>query len=277
MLSVLIITKNEEQDLPGCLQSVTWSDDVHVFDSFSTDRTVEIARAHGAAVHQRIFDSYAGQRNAGLAVAYRHPWLLILDADERANPALASILATETAVAGAGVGAFRLRRRDYFLGSWLKHAQTTPFYIRVLRLGQARFRREVNEVLEVNGAIVDLPEAYFDHYPFSKGLTHWVAKHNAYSSGEAQIVAASAFAGEVSWTKALFARDFNVKHAARKAVFYSLPGRPLLRWAYLMFYRGGILDGRAGFIYSTLQAFYEWLIILKTRELRVASGEGKQP
>jgi glycosyltransferase involved in cell wall biosynthesis len=269
MLSVLIITKNEELDLPGCLGSVAWSDDVHVYDSFSTDRTVEVAEAHGAQVHRRVFDSYAGQRNAALAgIPYKYPWLLILDADERANPAMARIVAERTASAARDVDAFRLRRRDHFLGRWLRHAQTTPFYIRVLRLGKARFRREINEVVEVDGAIVDLDNAYFDHYPFSKGLTHWVAKHNSYSSAEAVIVAESAFAGEVSWKKALFAKDFNEKHAARKAVFYSLPGRPLMRWAYLMLYRRGILDGSAGFVYSTLQAFYEWLIVLKTAELR---------
>ncbi len=273
MVSVLIITKNEEQDLPDCLRSVGWSDDVHVLDSFSTDRTVEVAREGGAQVHQRIFDTYAGQRNAGFAIAYKYPWLLILDADERASAGLGALLARETAGAAPETDAFRLRRRDYFLRRWLKHAQTTPFYIRVVRLGRARFRRDVNEVVEVDGTIVDLEGegAYFDHYPFSKGLTHWVAKHNSYSSGEALIVAGSAFAGEVSWTKALFAKDFNVKHAARKAVFYSLPGRPLMRWAYLMFYRRGILDGRAGFVYATLQAFYEWLIVLKTAEMLEAT------
>ncbi len=279
MLSVLIITKNEELDLPGCLESVAWSDDVHVWDSYSTDRTVEIAREMGAHVHQRVFDSYAGQRNAALLGAvYKYPWLLILDADERANSALATLVAARTATAPPEVSAFRLRRRDHFLGRWLQHAQTTPFYIRVVRLGQARFRREINEVVEVDGMIVDLQDVYFDHYPFSKGLTHWVAKHNAYSSAEAVIVAESAFAGEVSWRKALFARDFNEKHAARKAVFYSLPGRPLMRWTYLMFYRCGVLDGRAGFVYSTLQAFYEWLIVLKTAELRKSGAviQGRQ-
>ncbi len=272
MLSVLIITKNEELDLAGCLASVAWSDDVHVYDSFSTDGTVAIAEAHGAYVRQRVFDSYAAQRNAALReVEYKYPWLLILDADERANPAMAAIVAQRTASAPGGVDAFRLRRRDYFLGRRLKYAQTTPFYIRVLRLGNARFRREINEVVEVDGAIADIKDAYFDHYPFSKGMTHWVARHNSYSSAEAVIVAEGAFAGEVSWKKALFAADFNEKHAARKAVFYSLPGRPLMRWCYLIFYRRGILDGRAGLVYATLQAFYEWLIVLKTAELR----EGK--
>lgn len=277
MVSVLIITKNEEQDLPGCLLSVAACDDVHVLDSFSTDRTCEVAASLGAQVHQRTFDTYAAQRNAGLSIAYKYPWLLVLDADERANPGLMQALSIRTSQAPAQVAAFRLRRRDHFLGQWLQHAQTTPFYIRVLRLGRTRFEREVNEVLAVDGETVDIEDVYFDHYPFSKGMTHWVAKHNSYSSGEANIVAASASAGDASWKTAFFAKDFNQKHSARKAIFYNLPGRPLLRWAYLMFYRRGILDGRAGFVYSTLQAFYEWLIVLKTEELRAATNEPDGP
>lgn len=67
MISVLILTRNEEKDLPGCLESVSWSDDIHVFDSFSNDRTVEIAQARGAYVVQRAFDGYASQRNAALS------------------------------------------------------------------------------------------------------------------------------------------------------------------------------------------------------------------
>ena len=66
MISVLILTKNEEQDLPACLASVAWCEDVHVFDSYSEDKTVEIAEQFGAKVSQRIFDNYANQRNAAL-------------------------------------------------------------------------------------------------------------------------------------------------------------------------------------------------------------------
>ena len=83
MISVLILTRNEELDLPGCLASVAWSDDVHVFDSFSTDATPEIARAAGAHLHQRVFDDYATHRIAALRLAFAHPGCLILDADER--------------------------------------------------------------------------------------------------------------------------------------------------------------------------------------------------
>ena len=91
MISVLILTRNEEQDLPGCLDSVAWSDDVHVFDSFSTDRTVEIARERGATVTQREFDTYARQRNAALeTLEFRHEWIFLPDADERPTPDMAA-------------------------------------------------------------------------------------------------------------------------------------------------------------------------------------------
>src|SRR4051812_21283128 len=89
MISVLILTKNEEKDLPGCLESVSWSDDVHVFDSKSTDRTCAIAEESGAKVSRRAFDGYASQRNAALhGLGFKHPWTLILDADERVPAAL---------------------------------------------------------------------------------------------------------------------------------------------------------------------------------------------
>ncbi len=84
MISVLILTKNEQRDLPECLESVAWSDDVHVFDSYSTDDTVKIAEAAGAKVTQRVFDNYAAHRNAAMTeVTFKYPWLFLLDADER--------------------------------------------------------------------------------------------------------------------------------------------------------------------------------------------------
>jgi hypothetical protein len=141
-----------------------------------------------------------------------------------------------------------------------------------VRRGRARYAREINEVLVIDGLVHDLAGA-FDHFPFSKGLTHWIAKHNSYASGEAKIVAEQSFAADASWKVALFAKDFNARHSARKAIFYRMPGRPLVRWAYLMFYRRGFLDGHAGFVYSTLQAIYEYFIVLKTEEIRQARGE----
>lgn len=267
MISVLIITKNEEQDLPACLDSVSWSDDVFVFDSFSTDRTEEVARMHGVNFVQRKFDGYSSQRNAALdGLSFRHDWIFLLDADERPTPELAEEMKQAVTSSPASVNGFRMRRRDFLYGTWLKHAQISPYYIRLVRRGKARYTREVNEVLEVDGGIGEL-KSPLDHFPFSKGMAHWVSKHNTYSTMEAEVVAGGLSRGDASWKDALFARDFHVRRVAQKAIFYRLPARPLIKWIYMMFVRRAILDGWAGIAYANLQSIYEYLIVLKTKEL----------
>ena len=273
MISVLILTRNEEQDLPGCLASVSWSDDVHVFDSESTDRTAEIAHAYGASVTTRHFDGYARQRNAALQLPFRYPWILVLDADERPTPELSVELQRTVRSAPADTSAFRLRRRDFLWGTWLKHAQLTPFYVRLIRPGRVHYTRDINEQIEVQGRIGELA-APLDHLAFSKGLAHWVAKHNAYSTKEAELLASGDAVRAASLRQAFFAKDFHERRVAQKAIFYKLPGRPLIKWLYMMFARGAILDGHAGITYATLQAFYEYLIQTKCKEiLRLRAGE----
>ena len=268
MISVLILTRNEQRDLPDCLSSVSWSDDIHVFDSQSTDATLEIAKAAGAHTHIRAFDDYATHRNAALTtVPFKHPWVFLLDADERPTPELSRemqqlVLAAPTEIAG-----FRLRRRDYLFDTWLKHAQLSPFYIRLIRPERARYTRAINEVLEVDGPIAELSYP-LDHYPFSKGIAKWVEKHNLYSTLEAELIASNQSLQNPSLNTALRHPDFHTRRLHQKAIFYRLPGRPLLKWLYMVFVRGAILDGRAGLTYATLQAFYEYLIVLKTKELR---------
>jgi glycosyltransferase involved in cell wall biosynthesis len=273
VISVLILTYNEEQDLPGCLDSVAWCDDIHVLDSESTDRTAEIARQRGATVTTRRFDSYASQRNAGMQLPFRHAWVLVLDADERPTPELSTEMPPAVAIAPEHVAGFRIRRRDFLWGTWLKHAQMTPYYVRLLRVGKAHYTREVNEILEVDGDIREL-RAPFDHLAFSKGISHWIAKHNDYSSKEAALLASGDATQGASLHQALFARNFHERRIAQKAIFYELPARPLIKWCYLMFVRGAVLDGAAGFMYTTLQSFYEFLIEVKRREL-LRRREGK--
>lgn len=272
MISVVILTKNEVADIGEAIHSVGFSDDVHVFDSLSTDGTQALATSLGAQVHERAFDNYAAQRNASLTVPqFRYDWLLILDADERPTPALATEMLNAVAAAAAGTDAFRLRRNDYLWGTWLKHAQITPFYTRLVRLGHARYVREVNEVIEVDGAIREL-SAPLNHFPFSKGVAHWVAKHNTYSTMEAQLVVSGAAVQQASLRTAMLGEDRAERRAAQKALFFQLPLRPVLKWLYMMFVRGAVLDGYAGLTYATLQSVYEYLIVLKTRELRRASS-----
>jgi glycosyltransferase involved in cell wall biosynthesis len=265
MISVVILTRNEEQDLPDCLASVAWSDDVHVFDSNSSDRTVEIAVAHGATVTSRTFDGYASQRNAAMQLPFKHAWVFVLD--ERPTPDLAAEMQRAVAEAPVNVAGFRMRRRDFLWGTWLKHAQITPFYVRLLRVGFAHYIRDINEIVEVSGLISEL-KAPLDHFAFSKGLSHWVTKHNAYSSREAELLASGDAVHGASLRQALFARNFHERRVAQKAIFYELPGRPLIKWVFMMFVRGAVLDGHAGVMYATLHAFYEYLIEVKCREIR---------
>jgi glycosyltransferase involved in cell wall biosynthesis len=266
LISVLILTRNEEQDLPDCLRSVAWSDDIHVLDSESTDRTVEIALEMGAIVTTRAFDTYAAQRNAGMLLPFRYPWMLVLDADERPTPELSAEMQRAVAKVPAAVSGFRMRRRDFLWGKWLKHAQMTPYYVRLLRVGHVHYTRDVNEIVEVQGDILEL-QSPLDHFAFSKGISHWVAKHNAYSSKEAELLANGDAIRGASLRQALFAPNFHERRIAQKAIFYELPGRPMIKWCYMMFVRGAVLDGYVGVTYATLISFYEFLIEIKSREL----------
>src|SRR5260370_39413503 len=189
MISVLILTKNEEQDLPGCLESVRWSDDVHVYDSGSTDATVEIANAAGARVTVRQSAALSGgseadHKNWALTnIQFKYEWVLHLDADERMTPELVASVGEAVRSPGANV-AFRVQRRDFLYGRWLKHVQASPFYMRLFRPEKMRYERLVNPVSVPDGPVGEL-SGYLDHFPFGKGLRHWLDRHNSYSTLEA--------------------------------------------------------------------------------------------
>jgi len=267
MISVLILTKNEEKDLPGCLASVAWSDDVHVYDSVSTDATVDIARAAGARVIQRPFDNWAAHQNWGLRnIRFAHPWVFYIDADERITPELRNALFAAVATPGEHV-AFRVQRRDFLFGTWLRHVQASPFYLRLFRPESMRYERLVNPISIADGPVGQVA-GYLDHFPFSKGISHWLDRHNSYSSFEAQQILINRRSNEsFSLAKALFEPDFHRKRFHQKELFYRLPARPLIKFALLYLAKRGFLDGRAGFTYACLQAIYEYFIVLKTHEM----------
>jgi len=269
-ISVLILTKNEEADLPGCLDSVAWSDDIHVYDSVSNDRTVEIAQSFGAHVTQRPFDNWATHQNWGLRnIPFKHPWVFYIDSDERITPQLATNLQQAIANAGDHV-AFRVQRRDFFLGTWLRHVQTSAFYLRLFRPERMRYERLVNPVSIADGSIGELG-GYLDHFPFSKGMGHWLNRHNNYSTLEAQqILANRAGLASFNAVKAFTAKDFHERRFHQKELFYRLPGRPFIKFLLLYLVKRGFLDGQAGLTYAVLQSIYEYMIVLKVRELESA-------
>ena len=262
-ISVVILTYNEESTLGPCLDSVSWCDDVIVFDSHSTDRTREIAAEHRARVVQRTFDDFASQRNAALAEPLKYSWVLMLDADERVPPELAREMASAVAVAGA-VGAFRMRRKDFWGTRWLRRSSGYPtWFARLMRVTRVRVSRPVNESFEVDGQCGVLT-SHLLHYPFLKGLSWWIDRHNRYSSSEAKISVIER--RESIRILSLFASDPATRRRALKLLSHRVPVRPVAVFAYLYVLRGGFLDGIPGLRFVLLRTWYEFMIDLKMTE-----------
>ncbi|TDO71514.1 glycosyltransferase involved in cell wall biosynthesis [Flavobacterium chryseum] len=269
MISILILTKNEEQDLPGCLASVAWSDDVHVFDSFSEDSTLEIAKKSGANITQRVFDNWSAHQNWGLEnIKFKYPWVLYIDADERVSESLVNAINTLQLDNKSSMVAYELQRRDFaWNGKWLKYSQMSPFYLRLFRPDKMHYERLVNPVSIPDGPTGKI-EGFLDHYPFSKGFKFWIQRHLSYADMEALTRVKDLDSGvSFSLKKALFSSNFAEKRYHQKGIFYKLPGRPLIKWFYMVIIRRAFLDGSAGFTYATLQSIYEYFIVLKSEEL----------
>ncbi len=262
---------NEQANLPACIDSVSWSDDIHVLDSYSTDRTVDIARERGARVTQRRFDNWAAHQNWAMEnLPFAHPWVFYIDADERMTVALRdsirNAIQNVTPLEAAPVS-FRVRRRDFFMGRWLKHVQATSYYQRLFRPDRMRYERLVNPVSIPNGPIGQV-SGYLDHFPFTKGVSHWVERHNHYSTFEAQQIIQNRKEGRrFSPSAAFFAKDFHERRYHQKELLYRVPLRPVVKFLLLYFARLGFLDGTPGLTYCILQSIYEYLIVLKTREI----------
>ena len=269
-ISILILTKNEAENLPRCLESVAWSDDIVVLDSGSTDDTVEIARAFGAKVFHRGFDDEASQRAHSLTLPFKYAWVYNPDADEVAPADLREEMLAAVAATGSPEVAYQCRFHNMFMGRWLRFSSLYPTWvIRLFRPDRIRFERETNLRYLADGHVGAL-ESHFDHYSFNNGFEAWFEKHNRYSTGEARESLASLANSRVAWGSLL---DFRPSHArdrrrALKELSFRLPMRPLLRFLYMYVWRGGLLDGIPGFHYCAIVSVYEYMIVLKMLELR---------
>lgn len=267
MISVVILTLNEETNLSSCLDSVRWCDDLVVFDSSSTDATVRIAKAAGARVFQRPFDNYAAQRNAALTeVDYKYEWVLMVDADERWDRSLFEEISEAIRNKDQQVCLYHFRRKDFFRGKWLRRSTAYPTWFgRLVRLGRVWVEREINEEYHTDGKFGYL-DGHFVHYPFNKGLTFWMERHNRYSSMEAaRLVEETQESLKLS---GLFSKNPVARRKSLKQLAHRLPGRPLIVFLYLYIFRQGFLDGSPGLTYCLLRAIYEYMIDLKVKELR---------
>lgn len=242
-VSIVVLTKNEERHLPDCLASLTWGDELIVLDSGSTDRTLEIARAHGATVHQRPFRNYADQRNAALDLI-AHDWVFFVDADERVTP----VLAEEVRMVmreGSPVG-YWVPRHNYIFGKRIGHAGWFPDYqLRLFRRDKGRYdpAREVHELVVLDGTAGYLQNPLI-HLNYET-LAEFRARQQVYTDYDARVL----------WNQGQRARPHN------------LILQPLREFRRRYFTLEGYKDGWHGLLLSGLMAYYEWVKYRKLRRM----------
>jgi glycosyltransferase involved in cell wall biosynthesis len=263
--SVLILTLNEERDLPACLDSVSGCEDIVVLDSGSTDGTAAIARAAGARIFFRPFDNFAGQRNfAQREIPFRSRWVFHLDADERMTPELAAECAA--AAGREDVDGFFAAPKMTFEGRWIPHCTDYPAWqARFVRAPGFAFVEVGHGQREAPGLRLGRLRSGYWHDLSSGGESEWVEKHRRYAAAEAREQLRSRGAGRL---RDLWSADALVRRRLVKSLSYSLPCRPALRFLYQYILRRGFLDGGPGYRYCRLLARYEAFAAEAMRRLR---------
>jgi glycosyltransferase involved in cell wall biosynthesis len=276
-VSILIPIRNEEANLPRCLASVAWADEIFVVDSQSTDASVALATAAGAQVVQFHFNgTWPKKKNWALAsLPFRHEWVLILDADEVMPADAAAEIGALLATDGGDCAGYWINRRFMFMGGWLRHAYYPNWNLRLFRHRTGRYEQlvagatqsgdnEVHEHIQVTGETGRL-RGEMDHYAFPS-IDVFVEKHNRYSNWEARLDFESGLDGgrRLPQSSAVSLRR-RLKRWSRR-----LPFRPTLRFLYVYILQGGFLDGAKGYYFARLHAVYEFMSVAKAAELRQA-------
>ena len=272
MFSIYILTYNEEIDIGPCIESALLSDDIAIVDSYSSDRTIEIAQAYSKSYPVRIFQhkfiSHGRQRAWMLEeIETKHEWVYILEADERMTKELFEEC-LEASQSNESIG-YYVAERVMFMGKWIRYSTQYPRYqMRLFDKNYVTFTDYGHTEREICQGKTSFLKATYPHYTSGKGISRWIEKHNRYSTDEAWETIRQLKQGEVNWINLIWGSSEIERRRALKDLSLRLPFRPLLRWLYMYFFLGGILDGKAGFAWCTLQAFYEYLIILKVEELK---------
>lgn len=238
-LSVVIITKNEEEKIGRCLESVKWADEIVVVDGYSTDRTVEICRQCGAKIIQHQFEGDFGkERNIGTDEA-SGDWILQLDGDDVVTDGLRQkiedILSKEVEYV-----AYKFIRKNFFLGHLMRYGGWYYYYPHLYKKGFARYEGRVHHLLKIDGKIGVLEEA-IEHYPF-QNLEQFINRQNRYTSIEAE---------EMLQKEGLI---------DAKVVRYNLTVKPIKLFWKMFVKKKGFKEGRYGLVFSIL---YAWVHFIK--------------
>ncbi len=269
MISIVILTFNEAQNIQRCLDSVKWSNDIVLMDSGSTDATVQIAETFGARILTRKFDTFANQRNYAMQRGdFRNSWVLHLDADEVVTDALRLEMQNIVEKSSIEFPVYKVPSRIIFMDRWLKHAGMYPAYqVRFGTSDDLRFVDYGHGQRETQSADkVGTLESPLDHYNFSKGVNDWFFRHLRYANAEAE----QSFVGQpasIKFTDLISVNSTQRRRSLKQLASY-MPFRPTLRFIYVYVFRGGFLDGRAGLHYAYMMAIYQYFIDANQREIR---------
>lgn len=276
-ISAVVLTFNSERTIAQTLASARHvSDDLHVVDSYSTDRTLEIAASYGAQIVQRPFLHYGDQRNWAIDnLPVRHGWQLHLDADEFLSPQLIDEIERLQQSGFGEADGFYLPRLTRFLGREIRYGGHYPtWHLRLFRNGAGRCEaRRYDQHFLLNGRARRIAAPMIDDIRMS--LREWTERHNRWSEAEADEILNPTREGVIS--PSLAGSPMQRKRALR-ALFVRTPlfARSFAFFFYRYFLRLGFLDGVPGLIYNVLQTFwYRFLIDAKLYERRVEQAQPK--
>lgn len=272
-ITVIIPTKDEAKHVARCVDSARALGRVVVVDCGSADGTQGIARAHGADVVEHAWEGHAAQKNWALDnLALNTEWVLFLDCDEYLPPATAAAI-RRAAAAGKHDG-YYLPRAYVFLGKELRHAWWYPDHqLRLFRAGRGRFEdRRVHEhaIVEGTTGIIDAPIMHEN----LKGLAAFIERHNRYSDLEAEELLRPSPRRKPGRLRGSWA---DRRRALKDRLWFRIPARPLVRFAWMYVVRRGFLDGRRGLLFCALIAMYDLMIDAKLMERRLTPAARSTP
>ncbi len=236
MISAIVLTKNEEEDIGKCLESVSWCDEILIIDDFSKDKTVEIAKKAGARIFNRELNSnFSSQRNFGLSRA-KYDWVLFVDSDEVVgsdlkNEILKKINKNKTA------DGFYIKRKDFIFGNKIQHGEFGNIkLLRLAKKGKGEWMGNVHEKWEIRGEIDELKNPLF-HYPH-QSINEFLREINFYTDIRAKELfdegTKSDFLSIILYTKIKFIQNYFIKF--------------------------GFLDGTSGLVLALLMSFHSFLV-----------------
>jgi len=260
--SIYLITYNEEKDITACLESVSWSNDIVVLDSYSTDSTAKIASSFdNVRVFKRKFLNYSEQRNYGLKnINFINPWVFIIDADEVCTDKLKEEILKIASIDQNSKVAYSERRNIFFNGKFLKYNSFYNVYVeRLVKPEYVYFYGDIHEKLICDGETGELTNI-LNHFPFSKGIDNWIARRNNYSTISAALEQKKAYT--LSF-KDIFSTNPIKRRAFLNGIYRRLPLRWVIFFLYNFLFKFCFLDGTRGIKMVLLETFYEFLIVCK--------------